>query len=154
MPQVAAHLLKVEKFTEHVNCILLALHCVCESAGVKYSKTMDFISEMKKVLLKAPSCIQIYRDVTGLPVTHSNHYSLGTWLKTALFYCENFYKIQLFLSQFSDLESETVGKVQKPAKNNDVRNELYAIHSIKVFCKILNETRKKYNGFSREKIGM
>jgi len=80
---------------------------------------------MKKVLLKPPARIQIYRDVTGLPlspiliITH-----WGTLLRATVFYCENFYKTQLFLSQLSELESETVGKAHKLAKDNDVRNEL------------------------------
>ena len=38
---------------EALTCIVHALHRVCESVRVEYSKTNDFISEMKKVLLKA-----------------------------------------------------------------------------------------------------
>jgi len=117
----------------HVTCIVYALNHICESVRVEYYKTKDFISEMKKILLKGPARIQIYRDVTGLalsPVPIITHW--GTWLRATVFYCKNFYKIQLFLSQFSELESETVGKAQRLVKNNDVRNELYAIHFVKV----------------------
>ena len=39
------------------------------SLRVEYSKTNDFISEMKKLRLKALARIQIYRDVTGLPLS-------------------------------------------------------------------------------------
>jgi len=36
----------------HETCIVYSLHRVCAFVRVKYSKTKDFISEMKKVLLK------------------------------------------------------------------------------------------------------
>ena len=50
---------------DHVTCIVHTLHILCVSVRVEYSKSNDFISEMKNVLLKANACIQIYRDVTG-----------------------------------------------------------------------------------------
>jgi len=73
------------------------------------------------------------------------------------------------LNQFSEFELETVGKAQNLAKNNDVKNELYAIHSVKDLAnkitkietrneykdiqrEILNETREKLNEFSRKKL--
>jgi len=154
----------------HVTCIAHALHRVCEAVRVEYSKANNFICEMKKVLLKAPARIQIYRDVTGLPLPPVPVITRwGTWLRAAVFYCENFDKIQLFLSQLSDSESEAVGKVKKLSRDNDVRNELYAAHSFKFLAdnitkletrnlpketqwQILNETRENVAGFTSEKL--
>ena len=87
---------------------------------------------MKKVL-KAHARIQIYRDVTGLPLSPVliiSHW--GALLRATVFYCEHFCKTQLFLSQLSELESETGGKAQKLAKDNNIKNELNASHSVKV----------------------
>jgi len=154
----------------HVTSIVHALHRVCESVRVEYSKANDFISEMKKVLLKAHARIQIDRDVTGLPLPPVPIITRWCiWLRTVVLYCENFDMMQLFLNQLSKSESEAVAKAQKLAKDNDIRKELYAAHSVKFLAdkitkletrnlsketqwKILNETREKLNGFAREKL--
>jgi len=155
---------------KHVTCVVHCLHRVCESVRVKYSKANDFISEMKKVLLKSPARIQIYREVTGLhlpPVPVITRW--GTWLRAAVFYCENFDNIQLFLSQLSESDSEVVRKVKKLADDNGLRDELYAAHSLKFLAdnirkletrnltkeeqwEILNEAREKLDGFARNKL--
>ena len=111
----------------HVTCIVHALHRVCVPVPVEYFKANDFISEIKKVLLKVHARIQVYRDITGQPIITR----WGTWLRAAVFYCENFNKMELFLSHFSESESETIGKAQKLVKDNYARNELYATNSVK-----------------------
>ena len=47
---------------------MCALHRVFEYVHAEYTKVNDFIFEMKKVLLKAHVRIQIYLDVTRLPL--------------------------------------------------------------------------------------
>ena len=122
---------------------------------------------MKKVLLKAPACIQINCDVAGLPLSSVSIITRKPHGLDQLFFCENFDKMQLFLSQLSKLESEAVGKAQIPGKDNDVRNKLYATNPAKFLAdkitkletmnylrqsQILNETTEKPNGFAREKV--
>ncbi|PSN49271.1 hypothetical protein C0J52_08203 [Blattella germanica] len=51
---------------KHVTYLAHALHRVCESIRNKYNIANEFISALKKILLKAPSCVVAYREITGL----------------------------------------------------------------------------------------
>jgi len=61
----------------HVSCLAHSLHRVCESLREEYTHADKFVSEMKKVLVKAPSRIQIYKDTTGKHLTKTWNVNLG-----------------------------------------------------------------------------
>lgn len=50
----------------HVTCLAHSLHRVCESVRNEYSNANEFIGSMRKVLLKAPARIQLYKETTGI----------------------------------------------------------------------------------------
>lgn len=49
----------------HVTCLAHCLHRVCEIVRDEYDAANEFISAIRKVLLKAPARIQLYKAITG-----------------------------------------------------------------------------------------
>uniref|UniRef100_A0A915IIW2 DUF659 domain-containing protein n=1 Tax=Romanomermis culicivorax TaxID=13658 RepID=A0A915IIW2_ROMCU len=49
----------------HVTCLAHSLHRVCESIRNEYSHAKDFIGALRKVLLKAPAHVQLYKEMMG-----------------------------------------------------------------------------------------
>jgi len=49
---------------KHVTCLAHAIHRVCEAIREEHSKADDFIAQISKLMLKAPSRIQIYNAIT------------------------------------------------------------------------------------------
>lgn len=49
---------------KHVTCLAHSLHRVCESLREEYQTANEFLTNMRKVLLKAPARIQIFKEVT------------------------------------------------------------------------------------------
>jgi hypothetical protein len=76
----------------HVTCLAHGLNRVCEVIREQFPNVNGLISNTKKVFLKAPTRVQRYRDV--LPDTPLPPEPIltrwGTWLRAAVFYCENF----------------------------------------------------------------
>lgn len=48
---------------EQITCLAHALHRVCEEIRLQFPKVDKLISNMKKIFLKAPSRIQIFRNI-------------------------------------------------------------------------------------------
>lgn len=49
----------------HVTCLAHSLHRVCERIRDEYVSANDFIASLRKLLLKAPARIQLYKEITG-----------------------------------------------------------------------------------------
>ena len=82
-------------YLNHVTCIAHGLHRVCESIRENYNSVNDFIAALKKILIKAPSRQILYQEATGF---HLPQFPVirrwGTWIRCAVFLCENFDKIK------------------------------------------------------------
>lgn len=48
----------------HVTCLAHSLHRVCETIREEYYAANEYIATMRKILLKAPARIQLYREET------------------------------------------------------------------------------------------
>lgn len=100
----------------HVTCVVHGLHRVCEQIRIEYSNVNSLISNVKKVFVKAPNRIRIFRSLEpGLqlppePITTR----WGTWLSAALYYAKNLDKIKGVVNQFDDKESIAI----KESKSN------------------------------------
>lgn len=153
---------------KHVSCLAHALHRVCETIRVEYSKANDFISQMKKILKKCPARIQLYRETTQLPLPPEPVITRwGTWIKAGVFFAENFQKISEFIDALED-HAAAVKKVKELAKCKDVQDELYATHAYKYLpahiakleerglsterqWEIMCEAKESLDGFALEK---
>lgn len=110
----------------HVTCLAHSLHRVCESVRNEYSNANEFIGSMRKVLLKAPARIQLYKETTGglaLPpdavVTR-----WGSWISCAAFLCENYDKIKSFLDELPD-DSKACEISKRLVNDEIVKDELF-----------------------------
>jgi len=76
----------------HVTCLVHGLHRVCEKIRIEFPKVDELISNMKKVFLKAPARIELFRrEAADTPLPPSPIITRwGTWLKAAIYYSENF----------------------------------------------------------------
>jgi len=158
----------------HVTCIVHALHRVCESVRMEYTKANAFVAEMKKVLLKSPYRTQLYKETTNLPLPPQAIVTRwGTWISSAAFYAENFDKISKFLEELGASDaghtSEAVAIAKHLSINKDVKVELLAVHKFQFIIKyikmlqenglpkatqwdILQSIRTSLDGFSKEKL--
>ena len=88
-----------------------------------------FVSSIKKILKKAPSRIQKYVEITGLPLPPSPILTRwGTWLKVAVFICNHFDIICKFLDALPNDDSSAVEKAKKLALQQELQDELYTVH--------------------------
>ncbi|PSN46709.1 hypothetical protein C0J52_14446 [Blattella germanica] len=83
---------------KHVTCLAHALHRVRESILNEYNIANEFISALKKILLKAPSRVVAYREITDLPLPNFPVITRwGSWIECAAMLCEKFDKIKEFV---------------------------------------------------------
>jgi len=108
----------------HITCIVHALHRVCEVIREENIELNIFISNMKKVLKNSNSRILVYKETTGLPLPPDPIVTRwGTWVKTGLFYLENFNKIGLFVDNLKD-DSLAIKKVKEIIKKEALQDQL------------------------------
>ncbi|PSN56560.1 hypothetical protein C0J52_14756 [Blattella germanica] len=97
---------------KHVTCLVHALHKVCESIRNEYNISNEFISTLKKILLKAPSRVVAYREITGLPLPNFPVITRwGSWIECAAMLCENFDKIKEFVLSLDPADAAAIYKV-------------------------------------------
>ena len=80
---------------------------------MKHCKTNNFVSLMKNLLLKSPYRVQLYKEITNLPLPPELVVRRwGTWIKNAVFYAENFNRMTEFLQELDSSQSEAVANVK------------------------------------------
>ena len=120
----------------HVTCLAHALHRVSEAIRGKYNTANDFISLMKKVLVKCPSNTVIYKESTGnLPLPpHPVVTRWGTWIECGSFYAENYQKIKNFVENIDEDSSSSAMKIKELILSETLKKELFDVHSFKHIC--------------------
>ena len=158
---------------KHVTCLVHALHRVCESIRNEYDIANQFISALKKILLKAPSRVVAYRETTGLPLPNFPVITRwGSWIECAAMLCENFDKIKEFVLSLDPADAGAISKVQQlllPEKICNLQTELYCAHSYKYLTAaikrleeqglekenrwdIFTSVREQLDGFAKDKL--
>lgn len=85
---------------KHLTCLVHAIHRIAEEVRDCFPSVDKFISTTKKIFLKCPSRVAKYKEITGnaplppFPVITR----WGTWIKAAVFFAENFFKIKEVLT--------------------------------------------------------
>jgi hypothetical protein len=76
----------------YLTCLAYAFHRIAETLRSKFIKVDELISSAKKIFLKAPSCVEIFKnmypDLSFLPQPIVTRW--GTWLNAAIYYCQKF----------------------------------------------------------------
>lgn len=98
----------------HVTCLAHGLNRVAEEIRNQFPMVNELISNVKKVFLKAPLRIQMYKDrlpdrpLPPRPVTTR----WGTWLNAAIFYADHFAEIKTVVLEITD-SSQCVTESQR-----------------------------------------
>ncbi|KAL4135648.1 hypothetical protein QTP88_007246 [Uroleucon formosanum] len=115
----------------HITCLAHGLHRVCEKIRAEFPKVDELILNMKKVFLKVPARVELFRreaPETPLPpspiITH-----WGTWLKAAMYYCENFKAIKKVVHLLDADDELAIGKVKKIMSETDLESNLAFIYT-------------------------
>jgi len=96
----------------HVTCLAHAHHRVAEKIRGSFKKVDELISNAKKVFLKAPSRIQIFKDeAPAVPLPPTPVITRwGTWLDAAVYYADHVTDIR---KVFNKLDPEDAVAIQK-----------------------------------------
>ncbi|KAE9543713.1 hypothetical protein AGLY_002109 [Aphis glycines] len=102
----------------HVTCLAHDLNRVSEEIRGQFSEVDQFISNAKKIFLKAPSRVDTFKTMApGIPLPPQPIVTRwGTWLTAALYYCEHFPIIQAIINQFDKEDAILICKMSKITK--------------------------------------
>lgn len=115
----------------HVTCMAHGLNRVAEEIRKKFPYVNKLISTVKKVFLKAPTRVQLYKE--RLPNTPLPPQPIitrwGTWLKAAIFYADNFSEINDLISELDDDNSHCLLEAKEVLQQKDIKQQLAFIKS-------------------------
>lgn len=115
----------------HVTCLAHALHRVAEQIRSDFPLVDKLISSVKKVFLKCPARIQIFKDEApelSLPpepiITR-----WGTWLTAAIYYCDSYKTIKKIVQKFDPKDALSIKTAQEVMGERTVEANLVFIKS-------------------------
>ncbi|KAE9523668.1 hypothetical protein AGLY_015886 [Aphis glycines] len=115
----------------HITCLAHGLHRVCEKIRAEFPKVDELILNMKKVFLKAPARVELFRrEAPETPLPPSPIITRwGNWLKAAMYYCENFKAIKKVVHLLDADDALAIGKVKKIISETDLESNLAFIYT-------------------------
>ena len=115
----------------HLTCLAHGLHRVAEQIRKHFSDVDDFISNMKKVFLKAPSRVLKFKEIApGIPLPPQPILTRwGSWLMAAVYYFEHYNQIVQVINTF-DTEASSAIKVTKSLISPQLYEHLQLINNI------------------------
>lgn len=128
----AAYMVKAGKLLKsvypnmlHVTCIAHGLHRICEFIRDEFQTTDRLISLMKKIFLKAPLRVRIYREkCPDLPLPPSPVITRwGTWLDASMFYAENLEMLNSVIPSLDD-DAKTISQCKEIIRHTNLIKEL------------------------------
>jgi hypothetical protein len=126
----------------HVTCLAHGFHRVCEQIRNIFPKVDCLISNIKKVFLKAPSRIEIFKnlepelDLPPEPIITR----WGTWLEAVGYYANNFEKIVRIFESLDKEDAASINNSKNLLQDTSIKNELIFIESNYSF--LVNSIRK------------
>lgn len=112
----------------HVTCLLHGINRVAETVRTEYPLVNKLISNVKKVFLKAPLRVQLYKErLPGVSLPPEPVITRwGTWIKAAIFYAEHFEGIKQLILDLDD-DSQCVVQSKELLKSASVAKDLVFI---------------------------
>lgn len=88
----------------HITCLAHCLHRICERVRDNYTDVDSFVSNVKKIFLKAPNRIHHYKQMCpNLPLPPKPVITRwGTWILAVMFYSKNFEVIKAAILSIDD----------------------------------------------------
>ncbi|XP_047025944.1 uncharacterized protein LOC124640850 [Helicoverpa zea] len=114
---------------KHVTCFAHALHRVSEQIRMEYNDVDILISNVKKIFLKAPSRVRIFkRKYPDLPLPPQPIITRwGTWLEAASYYAKHFDAIKDVLSHLCSSDAIAIRNAKNILQKENIQNELQYI---------------------------
>lgn len=120
----------------HITCLAHGFHRLAEEIRKDFGNVNKLISSTKKVFLKAPSRVNVYKELlpnVALPpepiITR-----WGTWLNAVLFYGENFDSIKQVVDQFDDSDAAAIMSSKQAFQDESIKRNIAVIRTH--FCNI------------------
>lgn len=114
----------------HITCLAHALHRVCEHVREMFPSVNELISSVKRVFLKAPSRVAIWRETCSLPLPPEPVLTRwGSWVKATLFYAENLEQVREVLMKLDSSEALSIETAQQCVRNVQLQADLVYIAS-------------------------
>ncbi|XP_060837117.1 uncharacterized protein LOC132919483 [Rhopalosiphum padi] len=115
----------------HVTCAAHMLNRVAEKVREMYPDVNSLINNIKKVFLKAPYHVQVYKELLpDIPLPPEPVLTRwGTWLEAAVFNCDHFQGLKKVIEELSKQKSpsQSILKCKSVLELKTVENELIFI---------------------------
>jgi hypothetical protein len=115
----------------HVTCLAHALHGVVEQIRSDFPLVDKFISSVKKIFLKCPARINIFKDeapeLSFPPEPVITRWE--TWLNAAIYYCDSYKTIEKIIEKFDPDDALSIKTAQKVMGERRVEANLAFIKS-------------------------
>lgn len=113
----------------HLTCLAHGLHRVAEAVRGKYPLVDSFISNVKKVFLKAPRRLSLFKKMNpDLPLPPKPTVTRwGTWVKAALYYADNFDAVKRVIDELDPEDAQAILNTKDLIVNRELQNQLVYI---------------------------
>lgn len=109
----------------HLTCFAHGLHRVAEIIREDCPEVNTLISSVKKVFLKAPIRIQLWKDKCELPLPPEPVLTRWTtWVKAALFYADHLEEVKDLVMQLDPEDASSIRNAQQILANPKVASDL------------------------------
>ncbi|CAH1103179.1 unnamed protein product [Psylliodes chrysocephalus] len=110
----------------HVTCLAHEINRVAECIREAFPLVNDMINFVKKLFLKAPIRIQLYKEkcpnISLPPQPVITRW--GTWLDAAMFYADNYETVKSVIDDLTDSSSSALMSSKKLFKNPQIKKDL------------------------------
>ncbi|KAB0803224.1 hypothetical protein PPYR_00194 [Photinus pyralis] len=131
----------------HNTCLAHGVNRVAEEVRNQFPVVNDFINNVKKVFVKAPLRVQLYKEMLpGIPLPPKPILTRwGTWVEAALFYAQHFESIKKVLTELSSEDSSAaISESNQLAANPQLSQQLaYIKNNFSIFPKLFLELEKQ-----------
>lgn len=113
----------------HLTCLAHGLHRIAETIRSCYPLVDKLVSSVKKIFVKAPSRVQIFRTIapdTPLP-PQPILTRWGSWLEAALYYSEHLPKIREVVKALDPNEAASIELAQQTLSSKELESNLVFI---------------------------
>jgi len=115
----------------HTTCLAHGLHREAEVVRILNPGVDKIIANVKKIFKKAPSRVQIFKDIAPLlPLPPEPVLTRwGTWIQAALYYCEHFEFVKSIVKSLEKDDAISIETAQKYIKQQHIQTQLIFIKS-------------------------
>lgn len=115
----------------HITCLSHGLHRVAEAIRIKFKNVNELISSVKKIFLKSPSRIQIFKSkAQNVPLPPNPVLTRwGTWLEASFYYAKHFELIKSIVQNLDPDDAASIYDAQQILKDKKLQNDLIFIAS-------------------------